>query len=275
MISDEIVYHSHEPLELITANGSQSADQQATFHIDCIGKEVHPYVLPDTPAVISGGMRCIQNGWDFVWRKFSRPYFRKKDGTKVKLEVKDYVTYLPSKDGQIPAAVGVPFSWKSAAGNGKPSIAPRRTARVSAVGMESDEEEPYEASIANTEDLEGAREDIEEFFPGELAFGPPAAMTPDLVEGSEAEVEAPAEVDGRLKLPEPKPVDRGEAALREEARTLRHMMTHTPKNSFCETCKCAKMCKPTKRHKVEARTVDSTKSRDHITADHLVLSPEM
>ena len=46
-------------LELITANGSQSADQQASVHIDCIDKEVHPYVLPDTPAVISVGMRCI------------------------------------------------------------------------------------------------------------------------------------------------------------------------------------------------------------------------
>jgi len=75
-------------------------------------------------------------------------------------------------------------------------------------------------------------------------------MTPDIVEGSEDEAEAPEEpVDGRLQLPEPKAIDRGEAALREEARTLRHMMTHTPKNPSCETCKCAKMYKPTKRSK--------------------------
>ena len=117
---------------------------------------MHPHVLPDTPAVISVGMRCSQGGWDFVWGKFSRPYFRKKDGTKVKLEVKDYVPYLPSTDGRIPAAVGVPFSWASAAGNGKPSITPRQTTRMSAVRVESDEEEPYEASIVKTEDLEGA-----------------------------------------------------------------------------------------------------------------------
>ena len=44
--------------------------------------------------------------------------------------------------------------------------------------------------------------DIEEFFPGELAPGPPAALTPDFVEGSDAEVEAPEEVDGLLQLPE-------------------------------------------------------------------------
>ena len=72
----------------------------------------------------------------------------------------------------------------------------------------SEEEEPYEASIANTEDLERDG-DIEEFFPGELAPGPPAAMAPDFIDGSYAEVEAPDEVDGRLHLPEPKPVDSG------------------------------------------------------------------
>ena len=97
-------------------------------------------------------------------------------------------------------------------------------------------EEPYEASIADDDEIPGqASDDLEEFFPGELAPGPPAAMTPDVVEGSEDEGEAPEEpVDGRLQLPEPKAVDRGEAALREEARTLsRHMMTHTrPKEPF-------------------------------------------
>ena len=50
----------------------------------------------------------------------------------------------------------------------------------------------------------------------------------------------------------------------------RHMMTHTPKNPFCETCKCAKMYKPTKRHKGESLTDASTKFGDHITGDHLV-----
>ena len=98
MIPEDLVYHLMI-LELITANGSQSPDQQASVHIDCIDKEVQPYVLPDTPAVISVGMRCIQDGWDFVWKSFSRPYFKKQDGTKIKLEVKDYVPYLASKDG--------------------------------------------------------------------------------------------------------------------------------------------------------------------------------
>ena len=255
MIPEDLVYHSHEPLELITANGSQSADPHASVHIVCIDKEVQPYVLPDTPAVLSVRLRCIQDGLDFAWKKISRPYFKKRDGNKIKLEVKDYVPYLPSKDGQVPAAVGIPFSWEAAAGNGKPIISPIRTPRVSAVGTESEDEV----------------EEVEELFPGELAPGPPAAMTSDVIEGSDAEAEVPEEpVDGRLLLPEPSAPYRGEAALREEAGTLRHMITHTPKNPYCKTCRCAKMYKPTKRSRGESLTVESNKFGNHMTGDHLV-----
>ena len=148
---------------------------------------------------------------------------------------------------------------------------------MSAVGTESEDEveeveEPYEASIADDDEILGHADDsLAEFFPGELAPGPPAAMTPDADEGSEDEVGAPEEpVDGRLLLPEPKALDRGEAELRDEARTLRHMVTHTPKNPYCETCKCAKMYNPTKRSKGESLTVESNKFGDHITGDHLI-----
>lgn len=41
------------------------------------------------------------------------------------------------------------------------AIATRRTTQVAAVGTEPDEEEPLDATIANTEDLEGARDDTE------------------------------------------------------------------------------------------------------------------
>ena len=37
------------------------------------------------------------------------------------------------------------------------------------------------------------------------------------------------------------PRERGEAALRDEATSPQHLMCHTPKNPFCETCNRAKM----------------------------------
>ena len=94
MVHPSSVYESNFPLELTTANGSQSAQKQADVHVGCIDKSIQPYVLPDTPAVVSVGMRCLKDGWDFVWRAFSRPYFRKKNGERIKLEIKDFVPYF-------------------------------------------------------------------------------------------------------------------------------------------------------------------------------------
>ena len=177
----------------------------------------------------------------------------------------------------MPAAVGIPFSWDSAAGNGKPSSHPFEGLVCRQLGMnprtrskrwKSPTRRP---SLTMTKFLDMLTTASRSSSLANLHPGPPAAMTPDVNEGSEDEAEAPEEpVDGRLQLPEAKALDRGEAALREEARTLRPMMTHTPKNPYCETCKCAKMYKPTKRSKGESLTVESNKFGDHITGGHLV-----
>ena len=45
------------------------ADKIADFSIDQLNEVVTPYVLPSTPAVLSVGQRCLEKGYDFVWRK--------------------------------------------------------------------------------------------------------------------------------------------------------------------------------------------------------------
>ena len=239
MIPKETIYHSSQPLELITANGPQSADKQASVRVDCLDRDLDPYVLPNTPAVISVGMRCILDGWEFVWRKFSRPYFRKEDGTKIKLEVKDFVPYLPSREGTVPAAVGLPFHWKTAAGNGEPVGSNPVKTRVSVPGSEyqyEDGDSFYEPSVlgdgeALGRDLTDDEDELQSFFPGELYPGPPAATTPDphaVSDDEQGDEDVLPEVEERLvPSPAPEKRDKGEAALRAEANSLRHLMTHT------------------------------------------------
>ena len=57
------------PINLSTANGSICADKIADFSIDQLNEVVTPYVLPSTPAVLSVGQRCLEKGYDFVWRR--------------------------------------------------------------------------------------------------------------------------------------------------------------------------------------------------------------
>ena len=70
------------------------------------------------------------------------------------------------------------------------------------------------------------------------------------------------------------PRERGEAALRNEAISLQHLMCHTPKNPFCETCNRAKMYQYPSRQKGASTQVEAKKFGDHLTADHLITSDD-
>ena len=66
------------------------------------------------------------------------------------------------------------------------------------------------------------------------------------------------------------PRELGEAALRDEAKSLQHLMCHTPKNPFSETCNRAKMYKYPSRQK----SGEPLKSRLRSLADHLITSDD-
>ena len=65
-------FESASPISMMTANGPNSANQQCDVSVDSIGVKVAPYVLPETPSVLSIGQRCMDEGFDFVWRANSR-----------------------------------------------------------------------------------------------------------------------------------------------------------------------------------------------------------
>ncbi|CAE7238970.1 unnamed protein product [Symbiodinium sp. KB8] len=87
-------FESGNPISMMTASGPNSANKQCDVSVDSIGVQVTPYVLPDTPSVLSIGQRCKDEGFDFVWRANSRPYLRSPEGKEVFMDVKDNVPYL-------------------------------------------------------------------------------------------------------------------------------------------------------------------------------------
>ena len=73
---------SERPINILTANGPSSAEDQCIIEVPSITSQAEPYVLPETPSVLSVGQRCMEEGYDFVWRAFKRPYFQKQSGGK-------------------------------------------------------------------------------------------------------------------------------------------------------------------------------------------------
>eukprot|EP00959_Pyramimonas_sp_CCMP1952_P114229 2388342-Pyramimonas_sp.AAC.1 len=50
--------------------------------------------MPDTPAVISVGERCMDHGFSFVWPAGQRPYLLLPNGHRVDLVVEGKIPYL-------------------------------------------------------------------------------------------------------------------------------------------------------------------------------------
>ena len=87
------------------------------------------------------------------------------------------------------------------------------------------------------------------------------ADTPDS-DLEDPEPPAPPEGEGRDL--------RGEAKLREEATSGKHLFTHRPKNPFSPVCQRAKMPAPHARKKGGSGTITSKKFGDHVTMDHII-----
>ena len=58
-LPDEHGYMSDRPIKLLTANGESSSHKQGKVFIPELGRTIDPYLVQDTPAVISVGMCCM------------------------------------------------------------------------------------------------------------------------------------------------------------------------------------------------------------------------
>eukprot|EP00972_Heterocapsa_arctica_P052168 7673056-Heterocapsa_arctica.AAC.1 len=54
-------------------------------------EEMSPFILEDTPAVLSVGDGCMNKGYSFHWPAYSNPYFITPNGYRVELEIIDNI----------------------------------------------------------------------------------------------------------------------------------------------------------------------------------------
>ena len=86
---------------LWTANGGTIVNQEVPLYIAELDEYCVPFVLKNTPDVLTMGRRCMNDVYiyiyiyTFVWTtKSNEPYFRRPEGTKIVLKVENYVPYL-------------------------------------------------------------------------------------------------------------------------------------------------------------------------------------
>ena len=89
-VPDHYGYYSDNPIRLITANGESSSMKQGKVKVPELNATVSPYQVHSSPPVLSVGLRCVEDGFNFVWRgsKNEKPTLISPDGKVIELELK-------------------------------------------------------------------------------------------------------------------------------------------------------------------------------------------
>ena len=74
---------SRNPTTVITANGEVQTNEEATLYVYDLDLFVTVQILEDTPAVLSLGKLCEDQGYSHEWTSGRKPYLKMADNSDV------------------------------------------------------------------------------------------------------------------------------------------------------------------------------------------------
>jgi len=289
-------------MSFTTANGQVDAALQVKMQIPHMKGHTEPYVMPESPALLSVGRRCMLEGYSFIWKSGKSPLLVRPDGLVIDLTVQGLIPYISSD-----CRVRLPRQGDSATFINHVLVPNEATPAEVPTGSNADVPTPTEEPTGMEEEVDARvptgseAEDADDVPTGtELHAFPestdseegerdPLEVTDPDILGIEVEevVEDIDEEQPPAASPPPPPVedppdaeDRDEAGSSHDefvqpkqrtkaaARTLEHIMSHRIKNPYCEACTRAKM--QNKPARVKRWIVDKKPEKfgEIITADH-------
>ena len=197
-----------------TSNGDTPSTRVAPISFRGLNETIEPYVLKETPSVISVGDRTMNKGYSFVWKAGCNPCLITPDEKIITFEVIRDIPYLRRGSDLC-----------------QPRDATDEDFRFDAL--------PSHKEVAADEDVDAERSANED---------------------GENPTSAPEESEENVPV----------RNLREEAMSMRHLLTHKPFNIHCDACNLGKMRKAKKFVGSYQESRQPTAWLDLVTADHLV-----
>ena len=253
------------PLGFHTANGPTNTKYTVKVMVRELADSSVVNVLKDTPAVLSVGRRCMKEGYSFHWPAGSPPFFITPDNVRVMLEVDDDVPYLrPGSDCRHPVNDGdTGAAYAAAPTPNRPEAA--QPANVPDWDIvQPDEEEEVQYDIFADEAVDEAAPPGDD---GDNVAEPPNEDD----DADDAEVgRFPADPEEVIEPAdgEVDPDDFFVTKLREQAASIKHLLTHKPFNRYCDACVQGKL--KMRPHRRGAYRRKPKKWGDIVTGDHLV-----
>eukprot|EP00971_Amphidinium_carterae_P338858 6476389-Amphidinium_carterae.1 len=227
-------------IRLNTANGKTSVNTKVACQIERLNVELNAYMLEQCPPVLSLGRRVIKEGYDFTWKAKDpmNPKLIAPDGSVVKLSVDNYVPVFHEN----PSDELEQCSDMDCAESG------------SAVDTSHVEGAHLSALPGNTDTISGEG-------------GDHVGM-----DGEQMDIHDDDD-DDDLETPE---INKSAyvriGKTKEAAKTRAHLLTHYPKNNFCECCRRTKtISSPAKKIRPGSEKVKTEKFGQVIHADHLII----
>ena len=271
-----------------TANGVINADSVCDLVVPKLAFDdahVTPYVLPDSPDVLSIGRRCVQDGYGFYWAPYSKtpalippessfPRYSKQRAAEqwIWLETEDDVPYLIDTHNPYPESHNSKLCPAPQARAVQPQ-APTGT-QVADLKCPKCGDSPWSAveQSDGTWQLVASLDIVPSPTACDVISKEPPAATPEIVslpaDGPGVAAAAARDKDTAKAAPgvaaEPSAADAvppppvAPRDWKAEAASLEHMLTHKPYNIYCEICRRSKPQRKAKpdRAKQRARSVD-------------------
>ena len=265
---------SCSPTIVITANGEVQTHEEATVYANELGTFLTMKILENTPAVLSLGKLCDENGYSYEWINGQKPHLI-KNGIRIICNTENFVPIVvpglsssssgSSSTSQTPMKQESHSSWSSSSSSSSPTVSEiqireREDGNSSDISPlqvshsvddrsgQLDETTIERSNSLNSEILEWLQEFWENLVDDEIP----------LQGGSHASSSHEASLEPTAK--------------RREDLGKHKVHTHFPKDRNCDLCKRTKISRaPCRRRNGEA-VLRAEKLGDLITADHKVLS---
>ena len=265
---------SCSPTIVITANGEVQTHEEATVYVKELDTFLTMKVLENTPAVLSLGKLCDENGYSYEWINGQKPHVI-RNGIRIPCNTENFVPIV------------VPGLSSSSSGSSSTSRTPSRQESHSSSSSSTSSSSPAVSEIQTREREDQTESDISPVHvstsvndrsgqPDETTIergNPLCSDIPEwLQEFREILVDDEIPVHGDSHASSSFEVSLEPIFKRREDLGKHSVYTHFPKDRDCEICQRTKITSSPCRRRNGGAVLRAENFGDLITADHKVLS---
>ena len=267
---------SRSPTIVITANGEVQTHEEATVYVKELDIFLTMKVLENTPAVLSLGKLCDENGYSYEWINGQKPHLI-KNGIRIQCDTENFV----------PIVVPGLSTSSSSSSHHSTSKTPSRQESHSSSSSSASSSSPTVSEIQIREREDGIHSDtspVQVSTSVDDRSGQPDETTIERGNSLDSEIPEWLQEFKEILVDDEIPVhgdshasSSHEASLeptfkRREDLGKHSVCTHFPEDRNCEICKRTKITRAPCRRRTGEAVPRAEKNGDLITADHKVLS---